>query len=79
MQHVSTEIIKRMNTHLGSKTVKQIQFIQDQLPSSASSRTDLVPRCATDEAAEAAVRPLSPGPLWDALKSLASAVLAQSL
>jgi hypothetical protein len=74
LQHMAVELINRINTHLGSKAVHTLRFVQvATLPIKGGrpgpSRRDLA-------AAEKAVADLPEGPLRDALARLGSAVLA---
>ncbi|HEY1935573.1 MAG TPA: DUF721 domain-containing protein [Acetobacteraceae bacterium] len=76
LQHYSTELIERINTHLGSATVKALRFVQTALPAPrpAPVRPPIPP--AVIEAAEAAVAGLPDGELRTALAALGRAVMA---
>jgi hypothetical protein len=75
LQHYAGELIERINTHLGSPTVKALRFVQTALPAPrpAPVRPPIPP--AVIEAAEAAVAGLPDGELRTALAALGRAVL----
>jgi len=75
LQHLTGELIARINTHLGAQTVQTLRFVQTVAapPPPAAVKP---PPPAVAEAAEAAVAGLPEGELRDALASLGRAVLA---
>ena len=73
LQHLSDQLIARINSHFGKVTVTRIRFMQDILPPAPPPRV-VRPRDAA--AAAAAVAVLPPGPLRDALERLGQSVLA---
>jgi hypothetical protein len=75
LQHLATELIARINGHLGSPTVKALRFVQT-VPSPALSPPATRITTAATKAAEAAVAGLPNGELRDALAALGRAVLA---
>lgn len=76
LQHYATELIARINAHLGSTTVRTLRFVQTTLaaPPSAPRPKPLPPGVAA--AAEIAVAALPDGALREALAALGRAVLA---
>jgi hypothetical protein len=74
LQHMAVELINRINTHLGSRVVHTLRFVQVATVPAASARHEPSRRAA--EAAEKAVADLPQGELRDALARLGSAVLA---
>ena len=75
LQHYATELISRINTHLGSQTVRALRFVQTTAlaPQAAAGRPPPSPQAAA--AAEAAVAGLPAGDLRAALAGLGRAVL----
>ncbi len=75
LQHLSTELIARINAHLGSQTVAALRFVQMPAiappPAPAPSRPD----AASLAAVEGAVGGLPEGELRSALASLGRAML----
>ncbi len=72
LQHLSAEVMARINGHLGRVAVTRLRFIQDvppPLPPLAPPRPQAV------AAAQRAVASLPAGPLRDALESLGRVVL----
>jgi hypothetical protein len=77
LQHYATELISRINTHLGATTVRSLRFIQTMSvapPAPPPPRAPVPPWIA--EAAETAVAALPEGDLRAALATLGRAVLA---
>jgi hypothetical protein len=74
LQHLTDELLARINRHLGSQTVTRLRFVQDALPA-APPPTRPSPSPDTVLAAEKAVSAVPPGPLRDALSALGRAVL----
>ena len=74
LQHLATEVIARINAHLGSKTVAALRFVQtpELLAVTAALPPPLDP--AKLAAVEAAVRDLPEGELRGALASLGRAM-----
>jgi len=77
LQHYATELIARINTHLGSTTVQALRFVQTTAVSASGARPPPAPPPGVAEAAESAVAALPAGDLRSALASLGRAVLAQ--
>lgn len=74
LQHLATELLARINTHLGRPVVERLRFIQDAPSARAAPATPACsPRIA--DAADKAVAALPEGELRDALASLGRAVL----
>ncbi|HET8997527.1 MAG TPA: DciA family protein [Acetobacteraceae bacterium] len=77
LQHLATELIARINTHLGTSTVKALRFLQTLPPAPASPQAQASPPTVADRRrAEAAVSDLPQGDLRSALASLGAAVLS---
>jgi hypothetical protein len=76
LQHLATELIARINAHLGLPTVQALRFVQTAAPPPATLSPP-APRitAAATKAAEAAVAGLPNGELRDALVALGRAVL----
>jgi hypothetical protein len=76
LQHYATELISRINTHLGATTVRSLRFVQtiSAAPQAPPPPAPLPPWIA--EAAETAVAALPAGDLRAALAALGRAVLA---
>jgi len=75
LQHLTSELIARINRHLGTATVTRLRFVQDLAPPSPVPVTRaLAPGLAA--AADQATAAVPAGPLRDALAALARAVLA---
>jgi hypothetical protein len=76
MQYYATELISRINTHLGAATVRSLRFVQTTsvAPQATPPPAPAAPWVA--EAAEAAVAALPEGELRAALAALGRAVLA---
>jgi hypothetical protein len=77
LQHLSTELIGRINQYLGSQAVLRLRFVQT-LTAPAPSRPRPVPSPSIEREASAAVAHLPEGPLRDALAALGRAVLSES-
>ncbi len=75
LQHLATELIARINTHLGSATVKALRFVQTRTSAPAAPVSSPVTPAHIAPQAEAAVAGLPPGDLRTALASLGRAVL----
>jgi hypothetical protein len=77
LQHLSTELIGRINQSLGSQTVRRLRFVQTlstPTPVRPQSRAGM----AEEAAASLAVAHLPDGPLRSALAALGRAVLTES-
>jgi hypothetical protein len=74
LQHMAIELINRINTHLGSKAVHTLRFVQVAAVPAKGGRP--APSHRDLAAAEKAVATLPEGPLRDALVRLGSVVLA---
>jgi hypothetical protein len=74
LQHLSDQLIGRINAHMGKVVVTRLRFVQDVPPAMPAPRPP--PRRAVVEA-RAAVAALPPGELRDALESLGQAVLSR--
>lgn len=79
LQHLSRELISRINTHVGSQTVTALRFVQTQLPPrpQAAPLSPPVPAVAESEA-EKSVANYPDGELRRALVSLGRVVLGSS-
>lgn len=67
LQHLSTQLIERINTHLGRAIVQRLRFVQDTTPPKPPAR----PRTPCPPIT---VEGLPPGPLRDALGALGAAI-----
>ena len=67
LQHLSTEVIERVNRHMGRILVERLRFVQDPAPKA-------VPLPPRRTAAPVAVPGIPPGPLHDALAALGGVV-----
>ncbi len=74
LQHLSGQLIERINTHLGKATVTRLRFVQDAPPAPRPPQSP--PPQAVAEA-RAAVASLPEGPLRDALEALGRVVLTR--
>ena len=74
LQHLSAELMARINGHLGRVAVTRLRFIQD-VPHPPPAPPP--PRPQAREAARRAVAALPEGPLRDALEALGRVVLTQ--
>ena len=77
LQHLSAELIERINTHLGHQAVQGLRFVQDvrKAPMLAQTLAPSSPPAAAR--AEAAVGDLPEGPVREALLALGRSVLAR--
>ena len=77
LQHLSTEVLVRINQYLGSQAVRRLRFVQ--IPTvRAPPRLRPRPTEAAELAASEAVLQLAEGPLRTALTALGRAVLSES-
>ncbi len=75
LQHLTGELIARINRHLGTATVARLRFVQDLAPPPPFPPPQpLPPQLAA--AADRATAAVPAGPLRDALAALGRAVLA---
>jgi hypothetical protein len=74
LQHLSEQLIGRINGHLGRVAVTRLRFMQDMRPPATAPPP---PRPRAIAAARAAVATLPAGELRDALEALGRAVLSQ--
>ncbi len=74
LQHLSEELMARINGHLGRVAVTRLRFIQDVPPVLPAAPP---PRPQAREAARRAVQSLPEGPLRDALEALGRVVLTE--
>jgi len=77
LQHLSTELINRINQYLGSQTVRRLRFVQT-LTARPPPLAKLRPSHAAEAVASQAVADLPEGPLRSALAGLGRAVLTES-
>ncbi len=77
LQHLSTELIARINGHLGSQAVHRLRFVQTATSSAAIVPPARPVNAGAHRAAQASVAHLPAGPLREALATLGVAVLAQ--
>ncbi len=77
LQHLSTELLSRINQYLGSQSVRHLRFVQT-LIAQTPSRPKPRPSEAVQTAASDAVAHLPEGPLREALAVLGRAVLTES-
>jgi len=79
LQHYATEVTARINSHLGSTTVRALRFVQTTLaaPRATPPPPPVPPEVAA--AAETAVAGLPDGELRQALAALGRAVLAAEM
>lgn len=75
LQHLSTELLARINAHLGAATVQRLRFVQDAPPAPAAPPPLPPPDAAGLARVEAAVADLPEGPLRLALAALGRATL----
>ena len=68
LQHLSSQLIERVNAYLGRAAVQRLRFVQDMTPPPAPPARPRAPRPPV------AVDGLPPGPLRDALGALAAAI-----
>jgi len=77
LQHLSTEVLSRINQYLGSHSVRRLRFVQITAVR-APVRPGPRPTAAAETAASQAVAQLADGPLRSALAALGRAVLSES-
>jgi hypothetical protein len=77
LQHLSTELIGRINQYLGGQSVRRVRFVQ-MLAARSAVRFKPLPTVTAEAAAAEAVARLPEGPLRTALASLGRAVLTES-
>jgi hypothetical protein len=77
LQHLSTEVLSRINQYLGSQAVRRLRFVQITAMR-APVRPKPTPSKAAEAAAAQAVAQLAAGPLRTALAALGRAVLSES-
>jgi hypothetical protein len=77
LQHLSSELINRINQYLGSQTVRRLRFVQT-LTARPLPVAKPRPSLAAEAAASQAVADLPEGPLRSALADLGRAVLTES-
>ena len=77
LQHLSTELLNRVNQYLGAQTVHRLRFVQIRIVR-APPKPRPPPSPAAEKAAEAAVAHLPEGPLRTALAALGRAVHSES-
>ena len=73
LQHLSGQLIDRINASLGQRLVERLRFVQDVAAAAPKVPPRIRPGAA--EAADRRVADLPPGPLRDALSALGRAVL----
>ena len=72
LQHLSTEVMERINQYLGSDVVRRLRFVQTTTLAPSPPRRQLSTRMVRNiDAVEA----MPDGPLRDALRSLAGSLL----
>jgi hypothetical protein len=75
LQHLATELIGRINIHLGSQTVRSLRFVQTMEATVPARPLPAQPHPADAARAESAVASLPEGELRSALAALGCAVL----
>jgi len=75
LQHYATELISRINTHLGTAAVRTLRFIQTTAVASPPAQPSRPIPPEVTAAAESAVAALPEGELREALAALGRAVL----
>ena len=75
LQHLSTELLARINTHLGAATVQRLRFVQDAPAPPQAPAPPRPPDPAALALVEAKVAGLPDGPLRAALAALGRATL----
>jgi hypothetical protein len=75
LQHMAIELMERINTHSGARTVRALRFVQIA-PNAPFTQRVAPPQPRAEAAAQAAVAHLPPGELRDALAALGSLVLS---
>lgn len=78
LQHLSAELIQRINLHLGGTVVTRVRFIQDYAPSPPTAAPAMRQGPSPESLAQsgAAVAHLPPGALRDALARFGAALLS---
>jgi hypothetical protein len=76
LQHYAGELIERINSHLGSPTIRALRFVQTAPPALRPAAPPARVSPAAAAAAESAVSTLPEGELREALAALGRAVLA---
>jgi hypothetical protein len=76
LQHYASELIERINIHLGSPTVRALRFVQTALPAPRPAVPPAPVSAVVIATAESAVAALPEGELREALAALGRAVLA---
>lgn len=69
LQHMSGQVIERVNSHMGRVLVERLRFVQDPTPPAPA-----LPPPPRRPAAAVAVPGIAPGPLRDALSALGQVV-----
>jgi hypothetical protein len=77
LQHLSTEVLARINQYLGSQAARRLRFVQIAAVR-VVPRSRPRPSAAAETAASQAVAHLADGPLRAALAALGRAVLSES-
>ncbi len=77
LQHLSVELIDRINQYFGKSTVRRLRMVQT-MPASLSIRPIRRSSPQVEQAADMAVGNLPEGPLRSALAALGRAVLTES-
>jgi hypothetical protein len=75
LQHLSDQLIARINGHVGRVAVTRLRFVQDMTPARPVPRRKVRPAAAAEAART--VETLPPGPLRDALEALGRMVLTR--
>lgn len=78
LQHLSAELIQRINTHLGRPSVRALRFMQDVRKAPISTPAPPPLSQPVSDRAEAAVGDLPEGPVREALLALGCSVLARN-
>ncbi len=74
LQHLASEVVDRVNTHVGQPAVRSLRFMQVSMPTATALARS--PPARAIAAAQQAVSHLPAGELRDALAGLGSVVLA---
>jgi hypothetical protein len=77
LQHLSSELIGRINQYLGSQAVRRLRLVQS-IAVRTPPRSSLPPTSGAEVAASEAATDLPEGPLRTALAALGRAVLTES-
>ena len=78
LQYLGSELVARINTHLGSQVVKGLRFVQTIGMDAPAPQQRTQPDPVDAAKAEAAVASLPDGELRTALAALGGAVLARA-